>query len=528
MSSLSWRGDARAAMWLMLIAVGAPLAAQAPTMADSSTPPAVRREFRAAWVATVSNIDWPSRPGLSTWEQQQELLAILNKSVALRLNAVILQIRPGTDALYQSTYEPWSEYLTGRQGRAPEPAWDPLAFAVAEAHKRGLELHAWFNPYRARYARPISEAARTHVSNTMPALVRRYGSYLWMDPGEPAVRQRAIRIVLDVVKRYDIDGVHIDDYFYPYKEGDSAGQPIDFPDSGSYARYQRKGGPLTRDDWRRQNVDLLVEELYRGIHATKSWVRFGVSPIGVWRPGNPPTSTFRFDAYQEIYADTRKWLREGWVDYWVPQLYWAIDSPQNYPALLQWWAEQNVKQRHLWIGNGLHRVGDVNIVGANGNRALNWRAEEIVQQVRLTREGAGTGPNGGATGNVFFSMKGLMRDVDSVGAKLAPLYAEPALVPASPWLDTVPPGRPTIAVRPDRATGEPIATLTPAKGERSWLWVVRVRRGDVWTTEILPGTTRLHRIDVRDDGATAPEMILVTAVDRTGNESLPARYRLAR
>src|SRR5439155_6501072 len=182
-------------------------------MAQSDAPPEVPREFRAAWVATVSNIDWPSRPGLSTWEQQQELLAILNRSVALKLNAVILQIRPGTDALYASRYEPWSEYLTGRQGRAPEPAWDPLAFAVAEAHKRGLELHAWFNPYRARYARPLGDAARTHVSNTLPGLVKRYGSYLWMDPGEPAVRRRALRIVLDVVKRYDIDGVHIDDYF---------------------------------------------------------------------------------------------------------------------------------------------------------------------------------------------------------------------------------------------------------------------------------------------------------------------------
>ena len=494
-------------------------------MAQSDTPPEVPREFRAAWVATVSNIDWPSRPGLSTWEQQQELLAILNRSVALKLNAVILQIRPGTDALYASRYEPWSEYLTGRQGRAPEPAWDPLAFAVAEAHKRGLELHAWFNPYRARYAQPLGAAARTHVSNTLPELVKRYGSYLWMDPGEPAVRRRALRIVLDVVKRYDIDGVHIDDYFYPYKERDAGGRTIDFPDSDSYARYVKGGGTLARDDWRRHNIDVLVEQLDRGVHATKPWVKFGVSPIGVWRPGNPPAATFSFDAYQELYADTRKWLNAGWVDYWVPQLYWTIDSPQNYPALLQWWAEQNVQRRHLWIGNGLHRVGDVNVVGANGNRGANWPAEEIVEQVRLTRASRDTAPNGGATGNVFFSMKGLMRDVDSIGAKLAPLYENAALVPASPWLDATPPRPPRIAIVADAATGEPSLRITAGKGELAWLWVVRTRRGEAWTTEILPGATIVHRLAAADSDAGPIDRVIVTAVDRTGNESSPAITR---
>jgi uncharacterized lipoprotein YddW (UPF0748 family) len=504
-------------LFALIVSVG-PIGAQA-----DSGPPPVPRELRAAWVATVSNIDWPSRPDLSTWEQQQELLAILNRSVALKLNAVILQIRPGTDALYDSRYEPWSEYLTGRQGRAPEPAWDPLAFAITEAHQRGLELHAWFNPYRARYARPISPAARTHVSNTSAGLVKRYGSYLWMDPGEPSVRRLAIRVVLDVVRRYDIDGVHMDDYFYPYRERDAAGAIIDFPDSASYARYVAGGGRLARDDWRRQNVDLLVSELNRAVHSAKPWVRFGVSPIGVWRPGNPPTATFSFDATQEIYADSRKWLREGWLDYFVPQLYWAIDSPQNYPALLQWWTEQNVKGRHLWVGNGLHRVGDVNIVGANGNRAANWKAEEIVEQVRLTRASRDSMPNGGATGNVFFSMKGLMRDVDSVNAKLGALYAEAALVPASPWLDRVAPKRPSAVVASDSATGEPLLRLTPAAGERTWLWVVQSRRGGEWMTRILPGAARVHRIEGGDSSMPLPDVVYVRAVDRTGNVSVPVK-----
>jgi len=491
---------------LMLIADGAALRAQ--------EPPPVPREFRAAWVATVTNIDWPSRPGLDTWTQQAELLAILNKAVALNMNAIILQIRPATDALYDSKLEPWSEYLTGRQGRPPEPAWDPLAFAVAEAHKRGLELHAWFNPYRARYAQPLSAAARTHISNTQPSLVRQYGGYLWMDPGDAAVRRRTIQVVTDVVRRYDIDGVHIDDYFYPYREADANGRSIDFPDSATYARYRKGGGTLPRDDWRRQNVDLFVEALDKAVHATKPTVRFGVSPIGIWRPGNPPSVTPGFDAYQEIFADTRKWLRNGWVDYWVPQLYWAIDSPQSYPVLLDWWASQNVKHRNLWIGNGLHRVGDA-VAFATGNRSANWRADEIIQQVTLTRTSVANAPNGGATGNVFFSMKGLLRDVDSVDAKLAPLYADQALVPASPWLDKTPPPRPTVVLTLSAATGEPYVRLTPGKGKATWLWVVRSLRAGQWTTEILPNEVRLHRL------ASEAERVVVNAVDRVGNLSAP-------
>jgi uncharacterized lipoprotein YddW (UPF0748 family) len=505
---------------LCAAALASPLPAQ-PAPSNAIEPPPVRRELRAAWVATVGNIDWPSRPDLDTWSQQAELLAILDKAVALHLNAIVFQIRPGTDALYDSKLEPWSEYLTGRQGRPPEPAWDPLAFAIAEAHKRGIELHAWFNPYRARYAKPLSDAALTHVSKTHPSLVRQYGSYLWMDPGDPAVRARTVQVVRDVVRRYDVDGVHIDDYFYPYKENDASGRPIDFPDSVTYTAYRRGGGTLSRDDWRRHNVDVLVEALDRAVHQTKPWVRFGVSPIGIWRPGNPPTIQARFDAYQEIYADTRKWLRNGWLDYWVPQLYWAIDSPQSYPQLLDWWASQNIKKRNLWIGNGLHRVGESYQVGANGNRAANWPATEIVQQVNVTRASVATAANGGATGNVFFSMKGLMRDVDSIDAKLAPLYAEPALVPASSWLDGTPPPRPVATFVLSRATGEPYIRLTPGKGEAPWLWVVRTLRGGQWTTEILPNEVRSHRLV----GSGDIERIVANAVDRVGNLSAPAVVR---
>ena len=502
-----------------LFFLAAPLAVSAaqsagshvPPFVSPELPPPVAREFRAAWVATVGNIDWPSKPGLSTWDQQQELLAILNRAVVLHLNAIILQVRPGTDALYDSKLEPWSEYLTGRMGRPPEPAWDPLAFAVAQAHARGLELHAWVNPYRARYAKPISETAETHISRTHPELVRKYGSFLWMDPGVPEVRRQAERVVLDIVRRYDIDGVHVDDYFYPYKEKDSSGVTIDFPDSASYARYRRAGGALARDDWRRHNVDLLISELYREIKDVKPWVQFGISPISGWR-ANTPAGARTFDAYNEIYADTRKWLAEGWCDYFVPQLYSAIESPTPYPAMLEWWVQQNTKQRHLYAGNGLHRVGTHNLVGASGDRALGWRADEILRQVQITRD------TPGAQGNVFFSMKGLMQDADSIDEHLAVPYAAPALVPASPWLHKTAPARPLIALEHDPATGEARVTLRPAEGSKPWLWVVQTRTDGVWSTEVLPGGERAHRLAVGGD----PEAVYVSAVDRTGNESPPA------
>ncbi len=286
--------------------------------------PAPPREFRAIWIATVDNMDWPSRPGLPAAEQKRELIAILDKAVDLRMNAIVLQVRPAADALYKSSIEPWSEYLTGKMGESP--GYDPLEFAVAESHKRGLELHAWINPYRARYSL-TRKASPSHVSRSRPDWVRKYGPYLWMDPGSTDVRARTKRVVLDIVKRYDIDALHMDDYFYPYKET-KRGKEIPFPDNSTYKRYRKGGGKLDKDDWRRRNVNLLVEELNTEIHKTKSWVRFGISPFGIWRPGYPE-SVRGLDQYSELYADARKWWREGWVDYLSPQLYFGANRPQQ-------------------------------------------------------------------------------------------------------------------------------------------------------------------------------------------------------
>ncbi|HWE43612.1 MAG TPA: family 10 glycosylhydrolase [Gemmatimonadaceae bacterium] len=499
-------------------AVAQATAVPAASAAPADAPPPIRREFRGVWVATVGNIDWPSKRGLSTAQQQAELVTLLDSAVALHLNAIVLQVRPAADALYASRIEPWSEFLTGREGQAPSPWYDPLAFAVKEAHARGLELHAWFNPYRAGTPGQGRHAA-THVSRTIPAVVKKYGPYLWMDPGEPSVRKRTVRVILDVVRRYDIDGVHLDDYFYPYEEWDSRSRVIDFPDTRSWKKYRRSGGRLSRADWRRRNVDLLVQELYTGIHRVKPWVKFGVSPFGIWRPGNPASIT-GFDAYTRLYADSRKWLRNGWVDYYTPQLYWPIaDTPHSYSTLLDWWVGQNVKKRNIWPGQYTNKAG------ANGESG--WRAQEILDQIDATRI------EDGATGNVHFSGRAFLENPDSLHEKLrAGPYADLALVPASRWLDSIPPAAPKLTLHGagvQLPTGGPDTLHTPmhvtvASGQKAKpaLWTLRTRADSTaaWTTAILPASE--DRLPI-PSGATE---IVVTAIDRAGNQSAPTRLTL--
>jgi uncharacterized lipoprotein YddW (UPF0748 family) len=457
------------------------------------------REFRGVWVATVANMDWPSKPGLSTWDQQRELLAILDRATSLGLNAIIFHVRPGGDAFYASPYEPWSQFITGRQGRAPEPPWDPLAFAIDAAHKRGLELHAWFNPYRAAYLHDTAFAS-THIVRARPDLVHPYGRFLWMDPGNPEVRRRTIRAIVDVVKRYDVDGVHIDDYFYPYPENDASGKPIDFPDADTYARYKKAGGTLAKPDWRRANVDTLVATIYRSVHAAKPWVKVGISPFGIWRPGNPPQIR-GFDAFAQLAANSKLWLEKGWADYLAPQLYWAIRPPdQSFPVLLDWWLSQNTQHRHVWPGLASYRVGDP------GPGRI--PAQEIVEQIDTVRA------RDRDMGHIHFNMAALVRDPDSLAEKLAPLYAQPALVPASPWLGARAPARPTVRVARESATGDLQVRLASGDQSSVWLWTVRSLGASSWTSEVLPGWLKTHRLE-----DPASKRVVVTAVSRTGVES---------
>lgn len=476
---------------------------------DDDAPP-VPREFRGVWIATVDNIDWPSKPGLSVDSQKTELLALLDHAARLRLNAVIFQVRPAADALYKSSLEPWSVYLTGQSGRAPSPEWDPLAFAITESHRRGLELHAWFNPYRARYRGDRGTLSSTHVSRTMGSVVKRYGSYLWMDPGEPTVRAHTTRVILDVVRRYDVDGVHIDDYFYPYQERDRRGRLIPFPDDASWTKYRRGGGTLTRDNWRRRNVDLLVESLYGEIKKAKPWVKFGVSPFGIWRPGYP-TPVRGLDAYDALYADSRRWLVEGWLDYFVPQLYWAVGAPQqSYPMLLAWWADQNHLGRHLWPGNGTFKVTTTG--------SQRWPANELLQQITLTRDQPGAG------GNVHFSMSSLVQSADALADRLmVGPYRGPALVPASPWLASSIPLAPAVSSSTaDRRITLRVSTPNDIGPAAARWWLVRARYGDGWRTDLVDAGTPVVTLGPGDDGLL-PDFIVVNAVGRAGLESAPVR-----
>jgi uncharacterized lipoprotein YddW (UPF0748 family) len=410
-------------------------------------PPPASREFRAVWVATVANIDWPTKPGLSNAEQQAEAIAILNRVQALNMNAVLLQVRPSADAIYPSALEPWAEWLTGEQGRAPSPAYDPLAFWIAEAKKRNIELHAWFNPYRARHTKAVSPISKDHIANRAPNAVKKYGDWLWLDPGEKAAQEHSLAVIMDVVKRYDIDGVHFDDYFYPYPIVDQAAtqQPsvgqnavsnalnntpsappivnrtpereLDFPDESSWRAYVASGGKLARADWRRDNVNRFVERAYKSVKAEKPWVRFGISPFGIGRPDRRPPGIAGFSQYDKLYADVELWLQRGWLDYLAPQLYWPINqTPQAFAVLLDYWHAQNTAKRDIFPGLYTSQLSD---------SPRSWDVAEIENQIELAR--ANATKRGVTQGHVHFSMAPIAQNRRNVNAMLNMRYAKSAL-----------------------------------------------------------------------------------------------------
>ncbi|MFB7458641.1 glycoside hydrolase family 10 protein [Streptomyces sp. NPDC056188] len=371
--------------------------------------------MRGMWLATVRNRDWPSRPGLSEARQRGELTALLDVAVRRRLNTVILQVRPAADALWPSPHEPWSQYLTGTQGR--DPGWDPLGTAVAEAHARGLRLHAWFNPYRVALHDDLSLLAAAHPARRNPGWVVRYGGGLYYNPGLPEVRAFVLRAMLDAVSGYPVDGVHFDDYFYPYPV---AGRTFDDDDA-----FQRYGGSFaSRADWRRDNIDRLVREAAEGVAAARPGTPFGISPFGVWRnaSADPRGSDTRagVQAYDDLYADTRKWVTEGWIDYVVPQLYWNIGfTTADYAVLLPWWAEAARGSRtQLYVGEALDRAGDPTQDAA-------WQdPDELSRHLSL----AAGHPE--VRGHVFFAAKEVAADPSGAMARVvADHYRRPARPP---------------------------------------------------------------------------------------------------
>ena len=448
---------------------------------NAAEPP---REFRAVWVSTVYNLDWPSRAGLPAAQQKQELLTILNKAVQLKLNAIILQIRPNGDALYKSSIEPWSAWLSGP---GVNPGYDPLAFAIAEAHKRGLELHAWFNPFRATISgRPVG---RNHIAKRQPSLLKKAGSTTILNPSSTTARQHVLNVILDVVRRYDIDGVHLDDYFYPYPPHNN------IADGKSPSQ-------------RRAAIDSFVRSLYSGVKQIKPWVRVGISPFGIWQPGYPSGVQAGVNAYEHLACDARKWLANGWVDYLAPQLYWRIDSDQSFPALMRWWSAIN-PGRPVWPGIATARI--------NSKEDPGRPASEIDAQIdysrRLARQSAG---------QLFWSWRSIGSNAGGIQNYLARRYTSYALPPAMPWCGRTCPARPT-AQAADNGHTIRLSWTPTANDARKW--VIQAGNGHAWRTIcILPGSQRKVTLPASlFNGATRIAIRPISACGNSGHPAVLAR-----
>ena len=386
-----------------------------------------KRELRAVWVTTLANLDWPSSARLSPRSQQLEFIRLLEEMQGLGMNAIMVQVRPAGDAFYPSKLAPWSQYLTGKQGQAPEPFYDPLDFMIRECHARNIEFHAWFNPFRALSHKKFSSVAASNPLNFHSDWFFEYGDSKYFDPGHPKAREHIIKVIMEVVENYDIDGVHLDDYFYPYPR---AGEPL--PDGKNWKTYG--SGYRDKASWRRHNVDDFIATLSDSIFLEKQWVKFGVSPFGVWRnqeqdPKGSPTVR-ALSGYDELFADARKWLELGWVDYLAPQLYWSIGSRRaSFSKLLNWWGEV-APHRHLYIGHAVYLMQQ--------NPAPSWAsASEFMKQVDLCRS------TENASGNIWFRASTLMSNTNNLRKKLCDSYYNyHALPPTMPWLDSIPPNRP--------------------------------------------------------------------------------------
>jgi uncharacterized lipoprotein YddW (UPF0748 family) len=385
---------------------------------------AQKPEFRAAWVASVVNIDWPSKKGLSTQEQKDEFVRLVEMHHRNGMNALVVQIRPAGDAFYPSELEPWSEYLTGVQGKAPSPYYDPLQFMIDETHKRGMEFHAWLNPYRAVFNTKVSSVAASHPSRKYPEWFVDYGDNARMtryfDPGHPEAQKFVTNVVRDIVRRYDVDAIHMDDYFYPYR---IAGK--EFPDARTFAKY---GKGMQKDAWRRSNVDSIIVMLHRAIREEKPWVKFGISPFGVWRnksqdPRGSNTQAGQTN-YDDLYADILLWLEKGWIDYISPQLYWEIGHDKaDFMTLLDWWSK-NTYGKHCYIGIGIYRAGS----------NAPWRdVTQLPRQLEAIRKA----PN--MHGVIYFSSKSFINNPNGWSEWLrTDFYKTRVPTPAMEWLPAKP------------------------------------------------------------------------------------------
>ncbi len=449
----------RGTMTVLLFIAGmlGPALAFAQTAAPSSPPPPSQAaaampkyEFRAAWVASVENIDWPSRKGLSTDSQKVEFIRLLDMHQRNGLNAVVVQIRPAADAFFPSPYEPWSEWLTGVQGRAPSPYYDPLQFMIDETHRRGMEFHAYrCNPYRAVKTIGRSSVAADHITRRHPEWFVRFEKTLYFDPGNKEVQQYVTMVIRDIVRRYDIDGLHFDDYFYPYDIVEGGDPRKDFPDKTSYVRY---GNGLSKGDWRRSNVDSVIRQIGSAIKEEKPYCKFGISPFGIWRNSSqdPEGSESHGGVtdYDNLYANIELWLRNHWIDYVVPQIYFEFSQAHApYGPLLDWWAHHSFG-RQCFVGLGIYKAG-INAA---------WR-----DPTQLTRQIQAQRAYPEVQGAVYFSSSSFQTNplgwCDSLQNNY---YSYPALIPPMAWIDTVKPHTPLVHL--EYLAGDSSATAWLSKG----------------------------------------------------------------
>ncbi len=484
--------------------------------AQSTTPP--KRQFRGAWIATISNVDWPSRPGLSPEEQQRQLITRFDQLQAMGCNAVIFQVRPVADAFYESSYEPWSRFLSGKTGG--HPGYDPLRVAVDEAHRRGMELHAWFNPFRALTDAGKNPNPPGHVTRTHPEWTVTYGGKTYLDPGAPEARAYSIAVITECARRYDIDAVHMDDYFYPYKVGG-----LEFGDGRSFLKHA--GGYLTRADWRRANVNAFVQALADSLQRVKPYLKFGISPFGVWRSnvkdpvrGSPtPRTTTNYD---DLYADILLWLEKGWIDYAMPQLYWEHGHrAAPFEVLFPWWQQWGYG-KHIYYGLGAYRMTGAPPAVWTGTR-------ELLRQIDAVN--AARSPSGWCLYSTASFDKISAPIDDSLRARAA---RSAALIPPMPWIDSVAPAAPAkLSTRGEgagiRLRWEPPRGGTGPADAAARYAVYRFPEGEAVNTaradRIIAVGPKPEYFDAAP-GRPPRCTYAVTALDRTWNESAPAAVRV--
>lgn len=453
--------------------------------------PEIKREFRAVWIASVANINWPSRNNLSVDQQKQEAIQLLDMLVDLNFNAVILQVRPSADALYKSPHEPWSHFLTGQIGQAPYPEYDPMQFWIEECHKRGLEFHAWLNPFRAHHSNGGAISSESMVRKSPENVIKLKNGMYWFDPADDRTQDQASKVIKDIISRYDVDGIHLDDYFYPYAEYNGG---KDFPDFKTWSIYQQSGGTLSRADWRRANVNKFVKRIYDEIKAQKNDVKFGISPFGIWKPGYP-AGIKGSSQYDELYADAKLWLNQGWVDYFTPQLYWPVDSPgQSFPLLLQWWSDENTKGRHLWPG-----LNTVAVKAAN-------KAVEIGREIEVSRQILKKD-----AGQVHYSVAGISKNFEMQQELKNSFYKDKVLTPETPWLKSK--DLPELNVTWKKQSNT--ISINWNKQPEALSYVIYLKYGNDWQTEILSPET-VNNIAASEFNGKTLSTVVVRSVNRLG------------